>query len=251
MDAKMRNFAGTIIVPLGKEIPAPESGALAWIRERSRQMPLSKVQNRLTTLIFWLTPAIVIIALAGMQPFFPVDELLRDTYAVAVSNDHQMKPHYGALSMVGLFVWAASAAICFFAAAMFQAMGDRAQAKVFFFCGLFSSYLLADDAFLFHETVVPYFGGAEEIVLALIAIEAIVIAFIFRRFFRGFELTLLTAAVALLGFSAAYDTLFSDTSARQILIEDGAKFVGAFAWMGFVAASAHKALCAVNPPATP
>lgn len=214
-------------------------------------MPLSKVQNHLSTLLLWLTPAVVIIALAGMQPFFPVDELLRDTYAVAVSNDYQMEPHFGAISTVGLFVWAASAAICFFAAAMFQAMGDRAHAKVFFFCGLFTSYLLVDDAFLLHETVVPYFGGAEEFVLALIGIEAVAIAVIFRRFFRGFELTLLTAAVALLGFSAAYDTLFSGTSAQQILIEDGAKFVGAFAWMGFVAASAHKALCTVRQPASP
>ena len=213
-------------------------------------MQISKAWSHLSTLFWWLTPAVVIIALAGMQPFFPVDELLRDTYAVAVSNDYQMEPHYGALSTVGLFVWAASAAICFFAAAMFQAMGDRAHAKVFFFFGLFTGYLLIDDAFLLHETVVPYFGGAEELALALVGIEAIVIALVFRRYFRGFELALLTAAVALLGFSAAYDTLFSDTTAGQILIEDGAKFVGAFAWMGFVAASAHKALCAANRPAS-
>lgn len=136
-----------------------------------------------TQLLMWLTPAVLIIAMAGIQPFFPVDELLRDTYAVAYSNENQMEPHFGALSTAGLFVWAASAAICFFAAAMFRAIGDRVHTKIFFICGLFTAYILADDAYLFHETIVPYFGGAETFVLALIGIEAVVIAIIFRRFF--------------------------------------------------------------------
>ena len=195
-----------------------------------------------TQLFLWLTPAVFIIAIAGVQPFFPVDELLRDTYAVAASNENHMEMHYGALSTAGLFVWAASAAICFFAAAMFRTIGDRAHTKIFFLCGLFTAYILADDAYLFHETIVPYFGGAETFVMALIGAEAVIIAYIFRRFFRGCEMGLLTSAVALLGFSAAFDVIVADTSAGNTLMEDGAKFVGAFAWMGFVATSAHKAL---------
>ena len=131
----------------------------------------------------WIAPAFIIIAIAGYQPFVPIDELLRDPYAVAWNNSAKYKLHYGALSTAGLFVWAAAAAVCLFGSALFRKTGDTNRALVFLACGLFTSYLLADDAFMIHEVVVPHFGGDEKIVKLMIAATAAMIGLKILAFF--------------------------------------------------------------------
>jgi len=201
-------------------------------------------QSKWLPLAVWLAPAIAVISIAGMQPFFPVDELMRDAYTMSWSNGNQMEPHFGALSMAGLFIWAAAAAICLFAAAIFRSVGDRGWARLFFACGLLTAYILADDAFLLHEVVAPSFGGSEKLILALIGGGAAWIAFKYWRYFRSADLAFLTAAISLLGFSVAFDIFFGGVAADLIFIEDGAKFIGAWAWLGFIGISARKALYA-------
>ncbi len=116
------------------------------------------------------------------------------------------------------------------------------RADLFFACGLLTAYILADDAFLIHEVVAPSFGGSEKLILTLIGAAAAAIAFKYWRYFRRTDLAFLTAALSLLVFSAGLDMMFGGAVADLIFMEDGTKVIGAWAWLGFVAASAQQAL---------
>ena len=219
--------------------PLDRYASLAVIQTGLASMHVNSTPGLLKQLV-WLTPAFMVITIAGVQPYFPIGELMRDPYAVAWSNSHEYKLHYGALSTAGLFIWAGAAAVCLFGAALFRTTGDKNRAFAFLACGLFTSYILADDAFMIHEVVVPHFGGNEKTVNMLIATAAAMIGAKFWRFFYLEKSLLLTLAICLLGFSAVQDFIHPGFTERQVLIEEGAKFVGSWSWLGFAAATTLK-----------
>ena len=81
----------------------------------------------------------------------PVSYLTRDPASV-----FNTKIYIGILSYLGLFLWSATTAICFFGFSLLVLNNKRCHACWFLFCcGLFSLVFTFDDAFLLHEQVIP------------------------------------------------------------------------------------------------
>lgn len=80
-----------------------------------------------------------------LQNRVPVGNLTKDPLAVAG------KPFYfGMLSQVGILFWCASAAICFFCAALLVKINSTNLSGFLFFLGCVTTVLLLDDLFSVH-----------------------------------------------------------------------------------------------------
>ena len=77
------------------------------------------------------------------------------------------KPLYvGLFSQIGLFLWASSATICFYASKFFEKINKKRKLSRYLLdCGFVSSLILIDDAFCIHEIVLPLKGIREEVIL--------------------------------------------------------------------------------------
>jgi len=78
-----------------------------------------------------------------------------------LSDSHPLK---GFLSNAGVLIWCAAAAICFFVSMIHSKHGDKKVALFFLFSGLFTTVLLFDDFFMFHDyLMVEYLRAPQEI----------------------------------------------------------------------------------------
>ena len=189
-----------------------------------------------------VVPLIMLVG-AALQPFVPAQELLRDPFSVGRDYGRCIEPYTGFLSTLGLFGWAATAGVCVFSAAILRAA--HSGATFFMSAGGLSAYILLDDAFLFHEGIVPHFGGDEKLVLVGLALAAGLHAFSFRRTYLEKAPIAAAATAFFLIFSAGIDVVIPQVTTKNILIEDGAKFVGVFMWFGLHAKLAWQAIIAL------
>jgi hypothetical protein len=186
----------------------------------------------LAHLALWLAPPAIILAGAVIQPYAPFQELSRDPYAIAWDRGRCIEPYTGFLSTLGLFVWAGLASVCAFVAWLNWTTRRFEAARFFASCAALNGYILADDAFLIHEGLIPLLGGGEEIGLAVLGVLALTHMAAFRRSYGRANFWLLSIAAMFLGVSVGYDLAFPDVSETNIIIEDGAKFIGLWAWAG-------------------
>lgn len=177
----------------------------------------------------------------------PVSYLTRDPASV-----YSTKIYIGILSYLGLFLWSATSAICFFGFSLLFLNNRRCHACWFLvFCGLFSLVFTFDDAFLLHEQVIPNRLHIPEF---LIFTGYVIIAVIFLVYFIHLILTtdylLLLIAVIFLGISATADQ-FLPFGDRESFFEDSFKFIGIIFWLAYCAHTAARILrdlFIVNPP---
>ena len=150
-------------------------------------------------------------------------------------------PFYlGGLSYLGILLWCATMAICFFSYVIFRKTGKQTPDPLFFFlAGLFSTLLLADDLFRFHEIVFPVYLHLSE--YTLYCSYVVLTAFLLVRYrstILNTDYILLLFALGCLGLAFITD-MVTDIFFRSIsgatLIEDGAKFVGIFSWFVYFA----------------
>jgi hypothetical protein len=135
--------------------------------------------------------------------------------------------YMGYLSSVGAVIWTAATTVCLLT---WYAQG-RSLRSPWLFGGLLSMALGADDIFLLHEAVYPNLILLNERVVAAIYGAALA-AFLYlhRNFVRRHGAFLLPFAILLFAASQTYD-LFWDL--RDLLIEDGTKFLGVVSWAAF------------------
>lgn len=172
--------------------------------------------------------------------------LLRDPAAVANA------PFYiGIGSNLGLGVWAAAAALVFFAAAMIGPdPARREERKFLLWSGLLTVGLLIDDTMMIHDQIYPdllHLPGPSAYIIHLTA------ALIYVRRFRG-ELFrkdrwLLLAAPAFAAVSLMFDLswplyrVFHRTIIpADHLAEEGLKLLAMVTWMGYLARRAADAV---------
>lgn len=102
--------------------------------------------------IKWLLIALVfsfsVIFLAASQGSFTYGELFNNPADMVGFH-----PFLGLISMSGLFGWAAAAGISFLTYAVIRDVGPIALRRFFFTAGVFTLFLMADDAFMLHEQV--------------------------------------------------------------------------------------------------
>ena len=84
----------------------------------------------------------------------PISKLTRDPTAIAF-----LPAYTGFLSQIGIFLWSASATICFFSATVLSKGVDCQKLRRFLVASALLTLILGlDDAFLLHEKVLPRFG---------------------------------------------------------------------------------------------
>jgi hypothetical protein len=172
----------------------------------------------------------------------PIPYLTRDVTAVA-----DVPSYIGLLSNLGIVLWSASAALCFFSGVMTK-NSDRVN-SIFFHCsGGLTMLLLLDDLFLIHENAPSLIGIAEEILYGIYGMLILLYVVTFRHYILQTDYLLLIFAMGLFGFSLAFDFLHIATllpyDALTYLLEDGAKFVGIAFWLAYFAHTSARVLAA-------
>jgi hypothetical protein len=179
-----------------------------------------------------LAPALLVLALAalaGRAGDISFQAMMRDPNAF--SGSHAL---LGAMSNLGVLLWAASASIW-----LFSARGEIARFATA--SGALSIYFALDDLFQFHERLaLDLLGVRERYAYVLIACTVLAYCFWFRAEFLKREGVLLAAALSLLGGSAVFDTFLAPFLMTlgdwAYFVEDGTKWLGACFWCGFCVA---------------
>lgn len=206
--------------------------------------------------LFAYLPALLIVAVAALQPGIAPTVLFDDPTAVVDA------PFFvGLLSNAGVVIWAATAAICLFTWEMLKRTGgDGRIARFFLASGLLSAYLTSDDLFMIHERLFPVYLSITEGVPKSILL-ATMVAFLF--FHRGTilksEYALLGLSLGFLGLSFVVDLSAIQGSMKQYtplgaehrqLLEDGTKLLGIVGWFVYFARFAGDAVAArISPTA--
>ena len=174
-------------------------------------------------------------AALALQPFIPVEQLLRDPLAVAERNPLTCcKVYYGAVSTLGVLIWSAAAACCLFAALVIWRRGAASAVLPFLlFGGLLTGLLALDDQFLVHENILPAFGLPEAAAYSLYAVLGLALLGCGRRIFMHSNWPLFVIAGGLLASSILIDQIFHNDERWRLLLEDGVKFAGIIAWSTF------------------
>jgi uncharacterized membrane protein len=188
--------------------------------------------------IKWLMIALIcamsVIFLAVFQTSFTYGELFNDPADVVGFH-----PFIGMISMLGLFGWAAAAGVSFLTYAVIRQDGS-VQLQRFFLCaGIFTLFLMLDDAFMLHELVLPKGLGIREryIKMAYLA-TAGTFGVVFVRQLLGHGPVILAAVGLFFAGSFVFDSpavlnalgLF-ETSFVLYVVEDGFKFTGILLWL--------------------
>lgn len=156
----------------------------------------------------------------------PLTVLFRDAAASGTDALHAGEFYVGAGSTLTIVVWGATAVLCAFVAWLWR---DRQLAAL----GALTAVMCADDALQLHETVGPAVGVPE---LALPAAYGLGVLVVLGRYLRAGALApgvAVLVGVVLLGASVGLDLvdqlLLHSSGGWVIVVEDGAKLLGALA----------------------
>ncbi|MCR9241100.1 MAG: hypothetical protein NXH87_06950 [Rhodobiaceae bacterium] len=188
-----------------------------------------------------LVPALILLAAAWYQPFVPIGELLRDSLLVAEVSQDCCHIYYGAISNIGVLLWAAGTAILFFAALVVALIGGQEHSHyvVQFGLGGFLTMLLCiDDFFLVHDIVLPKLGYSETLAYVVYASFAALYVWYARAEILGARWLMFLLSVGCLALSVKIDVFMNYDNDFRLLIEDGAKLIGIAAWLSFHAEAA-------------
>lgn len=144
--------------------------------------------------------------------------------------------YFGFVSQFGIFLWAGAASFCLLPAYFLYKTGQKNSWFYFLISsGLITLYLGADDAFMFHETIVPTFQFEETY---LFMVYLLFVGAWFRYFYALIlktDFLLMGISALFLGLSILLDQLqiFGFQLPGYILFEDGTKMIGIIFWMGY------------------
>jgi hypothetical protein len=208
---------------------------------------LSKKQLQIT-----FVPTIMMLITIGV--FGVIYELNMGTITRDVAVIGNIHPLSGFLSTLGIFLWCVAASISFFAAFIVR---NFKRKKTFLFLlssAALSTYLLFDDAFMFHENLASsYLGINEKVVLVLLGVAVFAYLFTFRNIILKTHYYVLLLALGFLGFSVLIDVItvrwLDELGYWIYFIEDGAKWIGIASWCSYyVHTSYHFVINAYAPP---
>ena len=166
--------------------------------------------------------------------------ITRDPHAIAntLLNLVPLKPLYfpvyiGVVSNLGILLWCATAATCFFSYMLLsKKLRGKPSATFFLWSGGISTILLFDDLFLLHEEVIPIYLGISELIVFVGYLLIFVLYFTrWRRQILQTDYLLLLLALIFFSFSILIDR--SSISINQdtfTFIEDSFKFFGIVSW---------------------
>ena len=138
--------------------------------------------------------------------------------------------YIGLLTQLGIFLWAASAAISYFCFSVLK----KPLKGFFFFAFMISILLGLDDAFLFHEEVFNTIGIPQKVVLLSYALIVGVFLFKYKSMILKSDFLLLLFAFMCFGSSVFIDLFMMNADPMvSVLTEDAAKFAGILFWLAY------------------
>lgn len=154
-------------------------------------------------------------------------------------------PLAGLISNIGILLWSAAAAVCFFCYSIADLTPRRFRAFLLA-SALLTTLLLLDDLFQLHERLFPkYLGLPEPVTCAAYVVLVLAYLYVFRREILQTDFVLLALASGCFGVSVVCDQLFADRPWG--LIEDGAKLLGLAWWCAYFVRVCHRALTEAAP----
>ncbi|MEO1092617.1 MAG: hypothetical protein AAFX81_18500 [Pseudomonadota bacterium] len=184
----------------------------------------------LLPLAFVIVVPTIVLGAVVLQPWIPPDVLLRDPLAVGVATGECCPPYYGAISNLGVLIWAAAASVGLFTALVLGSLGRWSALSFPLASGLLTGLLTLDDLYMLHDRVLPYLGVPEHVVYGVYGLLALAYLLRFHGELRAGSLPILLIAVAAFAASVLLDQLPQVSDTHHVLIEDGAKFAGIVAW---------------------
>ena len=196
-------------------------------------------------LTFTLIPASTIIAAIAVTSILlqiEIPLMTRDVTAIA-----DIHPLSGILSTLGIMLWCATAAICFFSAAIVHKSNHPHIYKYLLGSAVLSTYLMLDDAFLFHEGLAPnYIGLNEKVVFFGLGVSVFILFFTNRHVILKTNYKILLLALSFLCISVIIDTILQPWLWRighwEFFFEDGAKWLGICCWCSYYVSTCHQSL---------
>lgn len=154
-------------------------------------------------------------------------------------------PFYvGSVSLLGVLLWSAATAICLFGA---LALATASAWRGFLlWSGVLSAVLTFDDAFLFHDEILPVYGGINGELFGLVYLAGTLALIVrYRAVVAASNWPLLGVALVLFSASAGVDVLSSRLSelvpsGLVTLGEDGPKLLGIGTWLAYYASVARQ-----------
>lgn len=218
----------------------------------SRKYILSSLGAQLRSLrrVLFLIYAPVVLTLVTMVLIrvttgFPMADLTRDPLAVV-----QEPVYIGAVSNLGVLIWAAAATICFFSYAVGRdRSAPNSNSRFLLYGGLITVMLLLDDFFMLHEVVFPdYVGIPENLVYAIyISLIAWFLVWYRRRILEHTTFLLLILALSGFGLMVVMDILeYVNPLPGFYLLEDGFKLFAIVSWTAYFASVGARQLRGSN-----
>jgi hypothetical protein len=158
----------------------------------------------------------------------PIESFTRDPIAVLGGA-----AYVGFISNVGILFWAFTAAICLFSSIIQKQDNNQATSKFLLYSGLLTMWLLLDDMFGFHDSILPYHLMIPEELVYLIYITIVLVYLAkFKTVILGCEYVIFSIAFCFFALSVLID-LFLEQQGFLSLIEDGFKLFGIVTWFIF------------------
>lgn len=185
---------------------------------------------------------VILVGLAALAFNIPIKKLTADPVQIFES-----KFYIGFLSNLTVLTWAVGGFGSLFAWWYLKTVkADREWVRFFWLAGLFTTVLMLDDLFMFHERIfpkhlfLPKLTGLEpneKIPIAAYGIFAIWFFVSSRETIRKTQWGQLAFALALLAFSVIADrgigARLIPHKATQAYLEEGAKYLGVVAWSAY------------------
>lgn len=188
-----------------------------------------------------LVPVLFLLTVAWFQPFVPLGELMRDSLLVAEVSQDCCHIYYGAISNVGVLLWASAAAVLIFSALVVVLIGgdqNRHHIIQFLLAGVLTMLLCIDDFFLVHDIILPKLGFSETLAYVVYATIAAIYVWYARSEILAARWPMFLISVTCLALSVKIDVFFNTDNDFRLLVEDGAKLLGIAAWLSFHAEAA-------------
>ncbi len=208
---------------------------------------LKQIYSSRRLLFYVYTPIAILLLgfslLASLVPEFKVRDILKDVAAIG-----DLPFYSGAISQLGLLMWSATTALCFFTFFALRKIDSSRKETLNFllFAGFLSGYLTLDDTYMLHEVFFPNYliiiPLVDKVVILLVGIAMLSFLYFNRREILRNEYGLLFLALMLFGFSVTLDAVpsrfYEDIYALEkieYILEDGAKFAAIITWYAFFA----------------
>ncbi len=181
----------------------------------------------------FLLPALVL-GVVILQPWYEARWMFMDVLTAARETSECCHATYGMMSQAGLLLWSATSAIALFGALVLRVQAAPAgHQALLLYAGLLTGWLVLDDTYLLHESILPGFGVPQVLIQLAYAVAALVYLWLNRMLIRHAEWPILLAAGASMAASIGLDLVVESRSDAAVIIEDALKFYGFVLWTVF------------------